>query len=71
MNPMGKMELRIMVRMKLAMSRATEAYTMACMVDLPTPTAPFVVFRPSRQEMVEMMRPKTRALTRATVMSPW
>ena len=55
MNPMGKKELRIMVRIKLAMSRATEAYTMACMVDLPTPTAPFVVFSPSRQEMVEMM----------------
>ena len=52
------------------MSRATEAYTMACMVDLPTPTAPFVVFSPSRQEMVEMMRPKARALTRATMMSP-
>ena len=50
MNPMGKKELRIMVRIKLAMSRATEAYTMACMVDLPTPTAPFVVFSPSRQE---------------------
>ena len=49
MNPMGKKELRIMVRIKLAMSRATEAYTMACMVDLPTPTAPFVVFSPSRQ----------------------
>ena len=27
MNPMGKKELRIMVRIKLAMSRATEAYT--------------------------------------------
>mgnify|MGYP006910292609 CR=1 FL=1 len=61
MNPMGKMELRIMVRMKLAMRSATEAYTMACMVDLPTPTAPFLVFRPSRQEMREMMSPKTSA----------
>ena len=34
---------------------------MACMVDLPTPTAPFVVFRPSRQEMVEMMSREDQA----------
>lgn len=45
--PAGKIRFRTIVRKKFTISTASEEYTIARVVPLPTPTAPCVTFKPS------------------------